>query len=459
MAKAKARDSFGTKWGFILACIGSAVGMGNIWMFPQRVSKYGGGTFLIPYFIFVFLIASSGVIGEMGFGRGTRSGPMGAFKKAVQSRGKNGAIGEALGVIPVLGSLALAIGYSVVVGWIFKYAVGAFTGATLAPDGVEGFGGAFGAIAPESASIGESVSTIFAGGGNTLWQILGLVVCFAILIMGIGGGIEKANKIMMPLFFFLFVGLGVYIAFQPGAIDGYRYIFTIDPKGWLNPWVWVYAMGQAFFSLSIAGNGTLIYGSYLGDREDIPNSARNVAFFDTLAAMLAAIVIIPAMATTGSQLDAGGPGLMFIHLPNLFKNMPGGRIIVIVFFVAVLFAGISSLINLYEAPIATLQEKLGLGRMQACLCIAGVGIIVSTCIQGIVSGWMDAVSIYVCPLGAAMAGFMFFWVYGEKYVKEQLMKGREKPLLGYIYPLSKYVYCILAVIVLIVGALTPGGIG
>ena len=143
----KVRDGFISKWGFILACIGSAVGMGNIWMFPQRVSRYGGGTFLIPYLIFVFLIASSGVTGEMAFGRGTRSGPMGAFKKAVESRGRNGRLGEMLGVVPVLGSLALAIGYTVVVGWIFKYTFGAFSGATLAPVSPEAFGAMFGGMA------------------------------------------------------------------------------------------------------------------------------------------------------------------------------------------------------------------------------------------------------------------------------------------------------------------------
>lgn len=444
VSHSKGRDSFASKWGFILACIGSAVGMGNIWMFPQRVSKYGGGTFLIPYFIFVFLIASSGVIGEMGFGRGTRSGPMGAFRKAVESRGKNGKIGEALGAIPVLGSLALAIGYTVVVGWIFKYTVGAFTGATLRPSNVDEFSAAFGGMA----------STF----GNNIWQWIGIAVTFAILMLGVGRGIEKANKIMMPLFFFLFVGLGVYVAFQPGAMDGYRYIFTINPKGFLDPMTWIYAMGQAFFSLSIAGNGTLIYGSYLGENEDIPNAARNIAFFDTMAAMLAALVIIPAMATAGTQLEQGGPGLLFIFLPNLFKGMPGGGIIVIIFFVAVLFAGVTSLINLYEAPIATLQEKLGLDRIKACLCIAGVGVLVSTCIQAIVGEWMDAVSIYVCPLGAGMAGIMFFWVFGEKYVKEQLEKGRAKPVPSWIFPLSKYVYCLMAVLVLILGA-ANGGIG
>lgn len=449
------RDSFRSKWGFILACIGSAVGMGNIWMFPQRVSVYGGGTFLIPYFIFVFLISSSGVIGEMGFGRATKSGPIGAFGQAFENKGWGRKTGEALGLIPVIGSLMLAIGYSVVVGWILKYTLGAFTGATLNPANMEEI---VAAGAPPVAAFGATFDTVAVAWGNNVWQIIGIVVAVLILIMGIGSGIEKANKVMMPLFFFLFLALSVYVAFLPGAADGYKYIFSFDIRGWADPKVWIYAMGQAFFSLSIAGNGTLIYGSYLSDSEDIPASAKNVAFFDALAALLAAFVIIPAMATTGAQLTSGGPGLMFVYLPNIFRDMPLGWLVTIVFFVAVSFAGMTSLINLYEAPIATLQEKFGLSRKFATVAIGLLGVVVSLMIQGIIEGWMDALSIYVCPLGAAMAGIFFFWFYGEKKVKEELEKGRQNPLPSWILPLSKYVYCILAVIVLVLGAFY-GGIG
>ena len=188
----------------------------------------------------------------------------------------------------------------------------------------------------------------------------------------------------MPVFFLLFVALGIYVAFQPGAADGYRYIFRVEPKALADPKTWIFALGQAFFSLSVAGNGTLIYGSYLSDGENIPAAAGRVAFFDTLAAMLAALVIIPAMATTGAQLNTGGPGLLFIFLPNLIKSMPGGALIAIVFFVAVFFAGLTSLINLYEAPIATVQEKFHLGRVAACGVIGVIGVVVSLLIQGIV---------------------------------------------------------------------------
>lgn len=441
----KKRDSFNNKWGFILACIGSAVGMGNIWMFPTRVSMYGGGSYLIPYFIFVALIGFTGVIGEMSFGRATKSGPVDAFGYACETKNKNKRkLGEAIGFIPVLGALAMAIGYTVVMGWILKYMIGAFTGKTLAPADTEGFAASFGSMA--------------SAFGNNVWQIVALVIGIIILMFGVGRGIEKANKIMMPVFFILFAVLGIYVAFQPGAIEGYKYIFRVDPEAFADPKTWIFALGQAFFSLSIAGNGTLIYGSYLSDNEDIPAAAGRVALFDTIAAMLAALVIIPAMATTGAQLNQGGPGLMFIFLPALFKSMPGGYIVAIIFFVAVFMAGLSSLINLYEAPIATIQEKLHLGRKASCTIIAAIALVVSICIQGIVSGWMDILSIYICPLGAGIAGIMFFWVCGKKYVETQVNTGRDKKFTDKFYPICKYIFCPVCFLVLILG-IVLGGIG
>ena len=316
------RDGFTSKWGFILACIGSAVGMGNIWRFPVMVSTFGGLTFLIPYFIFVILIGASGVIGEMALGRAAGAGPIGAFGMCTEIRTGKKKTGETIGMIPILGSLALAIGYSVVMGWIFKYTFLSFSGGlTAMGQNMEVIGGTFGATA--------------GAWGANLWIVIALAVSFIIMSMGIAGGIEKANKVMMPALFFLFVCLGIYIFTPPGATTVYKYIFTLDPAGLASPKLWIFAFGQAFFSLSVAGNGTVIYGSYLSKTEDIPNSARNVAFFDTLAALLAAFVIIPSMAVGGAELSSGGPGLMFIYLVNVFNGMAAGRVICIIFFVCV----------------------------------------------------------------------------------------------------------------------------
>ena len=436
------RDSWGSKWGFILACIGSAVGMGNIWLFPARISAYGGATFLIPYLIFVVVIASTGVIGEMSFGRATCSGPVGAFGQATEQRFGTEKPGRLLGLIPVLGSLALAIGYSVVVGWIFKYLFLSFSGDLMALDGVDAFDGLFGATATS----------------NVGWQILGMLVTLIIMAFGIGKGIEKANKLMIPLFYALFIGLAIYLFTLAGSQDAYRYIFLLDPKGLLDPMVWVYALGQAFFSLSIAGNGTLIYGSYLSKDANVPADAKMVALFDTLAAILAALVILPAMAVAGQQLTTGGPGLMFIFLPNVLKSIPGGSILLIIFFLAVIFAGLTSLVNLFEAPTATIQEQFHLSRPVAVAIIGIIGIVVGLIIAPIVSDWMDVCSIYICPLGALLAAVMFFWVCKKDFVLEQVNLSRSKPLGRWFYPMAKYVLCFVTVLVLILGAVN-GGIG
>ena len=463
MSNIEKRDGFQSKWGFILACIGSAVGMGNIWRFPIMVSTFGGLTFLIPYFLFVILVGASGVIEEFALGRWAEAGPVGAFGKATEDGGKGKGLGSAIGAIPIIGAAMLAIGYTVVTGWIFKYSWMGISGGLYAMGtDMATIGGTFGATAPEAATLGEAVGMMVSGGifgiGNGVWQLIGLAVAVVIMIMGVAGGIEKANKVMMPVLFALFVGLAIYIATLPGAAEGYKYIFTLDPKGLLNPQVWVFAFGQAFFSLSVAGNGSVIYGSYLPKDEDIPSSARNVALFDTLAALLAMMVILPAMAAGGVEPSKGGPGLMFVYLPNIFNGMAGGRIVGMVFFLCVLFAAVSSIINLYEAPVAFFQEQFKLKRLPSVLIMAGIGAVVSIMIQPWTSQWMDVVSIYICPLGAALAGVMFFWVMKKDTALAAVNQGAKKPIGNWFYPLGKYLYVILAIAALILGIMY-GGIG
>ena len=438
------RDGFNSKWGFTLASIGSAVGMGNIWRFPVMISLWGGMTFFIPYILFVMLIASTGVIEEYSLGRLSKSGPVGAFSYVTGKKGK-ARIGQKLGIIPVLGSFALAIGYTCVMGWIFKYT--------------------FMAIDGNLASLGTDMDLIAATFSNTAssfsnngWIIVAGVVSLVIMSLGIANGIEKINKVLMPILFFLLVGLGIYIFNQPNASDGYKYIFTIDTSMLKDIKLWVFAFGQAFFSLSIAGNGSVIYGSYLPSDEDIPSAARNVAFFDSLAAILASLVIIPAMAVGKANLSEGGPGLMFIYLVNVFNQMHGGRIIMIFFYLAILFAGISSIINLYEAPVAYLEEKFSFHRFNAAALINTFGIVIAILIQGIVGSWMDAVSIHIAPLGALLAGVMFFWVLDQKEALYEVNKGRKREIGKWFIPLGKYLYCPLAIIALVAGIIF-GGIG
>ena len=263
------RDGFKSRTGFILACIGSAVGMGNIWRFPYMVSAWGGMTFLIPYVIFVILIGSTGVIEEMALGRATKGGPIKAFGDCMQMRIGKRKAGEAIGFIPVLGSLALAMGYTVVVGWIFKYTYLAFSGKLSA-------------MGNDMSAIGGMFGSTASSFGNNMWLIIAMVV--------------------------------------------------------------------------------------------------------------------------------------------------------------------------------TIQEKLKLNRVASVGIIAVAGCVVSLVIQGIVSGWMDAVSIYICPLGAMLAAIMFFWVAGKKFAVDAVNAGADKPIGKWFVPLGKYVLVPLSLVALIAGALL-GGIG
>lgn len=436
------RETWQSKWGFILACIGSAVGMGNAWLFPYRLATYGG-SFLLMYLIFTFLIGITGVIGEMNLGRATRSGPVGAFSVACASRGASySTLGKFLGTIPLLGVLALATGYAIIVGWILKYTVESFTGSMFNLSTPEAFVEAFSAMAQDF--------------GNNYYLLLGLLLTFLIMSQGISKGIEKANKIMIPLFYIMFVGLAVYVAFQDGADAGYAWMFTLDYTTLANPLLHVYALGQAFFTLSLAGSGTIIYGSYLSEDTDTLDAAWKIALFSTLAAILAALVIIPAMATTGAKLSTSGPGLLFISMPQLFSHMPGGQIIMLVFFVAVLFAGLTSLVNLFEAPLAVLQDRFKFTRFTAVLLVAFISSITALVIQGTVAAWMDFISIYVVPLGAALAGIMFAWVWGRAKVETEVSKGRARPIGSWYYPTYKYLFCFLTLIVFICGIVFNG---
>ena len=459
----RSRDGFKSRWGFILACIGSAVGMANIWRFPWMVSTYGGMTFLLPYFLFVILIGSTGVMEEFALGRWAAAGPVGAFGKCTKERSGSSAAGSAIGALPIIGAMGLAIGYSVVMSWIFKYAFLGISGGLYAMGtDMATIGGTFGQAAPEAGTLGEAIGMILENGvfgiGNGAWLIVAVLVSFVVMSMGISGGIEKVCKVMMPVLLVLFLILGVYVATLPGASGGYKYIFTLNPEGLLNPEVWIYAFGQAFFSLSVAGNGSVIYGSYLGKDVEIPSSARTVAIFDTVASLLAAFVIIPAMATSGAVLSGGGPGLMFVYLVPVMNGMAGGRIVGMVFFIAVLFAGFTSIINLYEAPTAFLQERFRLKRLPAVAVTHGIGLVVAILIQAYTSQWMDIVSIYICPFGALLAGIMFFWVLKKETALDAVNQGSDKKVGGWFHPLGKWIYCPLCLVALIAGAIL-GGIG
>lgn len=434
------REQFSSKIGFILACIGSAIGMGNIWMFPWRVGKYGGAAFLVPYLLFVLILGSTGLITEFSIGRLMKSGPIAAFRAIYEERGKS--YGGILGIIPIVGISCIAIGYAIVVGWILKYLSLAMTGNLLTQDP----GAFFGSFVTSSEPIA--------------WHLLAIIFTISLLVTGVTNGIEKVNKIIMPGFFIMFFILMIRSITLPGASAGIRYLLIPDWSYLLQPMTWIMAMGQAFFTVSLGGAGMVVYGSYIGDDMDIPNSALNTAVFDTLGALIAAFVVIPPIFAFGLDPTAGPP-LLFISLPLVFQQLPMGNLFAVLFFTSVLFAAISSLLNLLEAPIEALIEKMNLTRKTAGIAIGLSFFIIGLILDiGIIDlgNWMDFASIYLIPAGAIVAAFVLYWVYGADRALEEVNKGAKVKLgQGFTF-LGKYVYTIVAVFVLVLGVIY-GGIG
>ena len=441
MKSENGNGTFTSKIGFVLAAVGSAVGMGNIWMFPYRTGQYGGAAFLIPYLLFVALFGYVGLSGEFAFGRLTGTGPIGSYEHAMRSRGKKG--GAFLGAIPLFGSLGIAIGYAIIVGWVVRSAFGALTGTLMSAEPEEFFA--------------EMSSTNFS---SVPWHVIVILLTAAILIFGISGGIEKINKVMMPAFFILFLIIAVRVAFLPNAIEGYKYLLVPRWEYLLDPRTWVMAMGQAFFSLSITGSGMIIYGSYLPKSEDIVHSSCMTAVLDTCAAMLAGFAIIPSVFAFGLD-PASGPKLLFITLPRVFQQMPMGRLFAFLFFISVLFAGLTSLANMLEAVSEAAQSRLKLSRRAAVLLSCAAALAVGLFIErdALMGTWMDVITIYIVPIGAILGAVMIYWVLGLPTIKKELMTGRDKPLSRAFDPLAKYVYIFLAALVVLFSFTIPGGIG
>lgn len=441
MHQKSVNGTFTSKVGFVLAAVGSAVGMGNIWMFPYRTGQYGGAAFLIPYLLFIALFGYVGLSGEFAFGRLTGTGPIGSYEYAMKTRGAKG--GALLGAIPLFGSLGIAIGYSIIVGWVLRCAFGALTGSLMA-------------IEPETFFAQMSATHL----SSVPWHAAVVIITVAILIFGVSGGIEKINKVMMPAFFILFLIIAVRVLFLPGALEGYRYLLVPQWEYLLNPRTWIMAMGQAFFSLSVTGSGMIIYGSYLSKKEDVVHSSCMTAVLDTCAAMLAGFAVIPSVFAFGLD-PASGPKLLFITLPRVFQQMPLGRLFALLFFISVLFAGITSLANMLEAVSEAAQTRLKLNRRAAVLLAGAATLAVGLLIEqeALMGRWMDIITIYVVPIGAILGAVMIYWVLGVKNIKTELMEGREKPLSRAYSFLAKYVYVFLAALVVICSFVIPGGIG
>lgn len=426
--------NFKSTVGFVLACVGSAVGMGNIWMFPYRLGQYGGAAFLIPYLIFIALFGLVGLSAEFALGRMAKTGTLGAYAYCWKNK-----FGKYIGWLPLLGSLGIAIGYSVILGWVFRSIQGVLTNELLTND-----------IPAFFTNMTQSFS-------NVPCHFLVLFITCLLLFTSATNAIEKANKVLMPAFFILFIILAIRVSLFNGAIEGYKFLFVPKWEYLLNKETWIMAMGQAFFSLSITGSGMIVYGAYLKDDVDIPKASMQTAVFDTIAAMLAALAVMPAVFSFGID-PVSGPSLMFLTLPEVFKQMPLGNFFALFFFISVAFAGITSLINMLEAVCESWQNRFHISRKKAVLLCGIITFIISVCIENgdIVGKWMDVVTIYIIPFAALLGAITIYYILGWNALKRELDKGRKKPVGPTFKFLGKYVYVFLALIILILGILYNG---
>ena len=345
------RSTFSGKLGFVLSAAGASVGLGNIWRFPYLAAKYGGGIFLLVYIILALTFGYTMIVAETALGRMTRKSPVGAFARF----GKNGFLsfgGWINAIIPIL----IVPYYSVIGGWVIKYLAEYVrgNGAALAADGY------FGAFLSNGVST-EICFVIFA------------LLTVGIIYAGVRNGVERVSKFMMPVLVVLSVIIAVYSITRPGALEGVKYFLVPNVKNfsWMTV---VAAMGQMFYSLSIAMGILVTFGSYMKKEISIETSTKQVEVFDTAIAVMAGLMIIPAVfAFSSGDPDTlqAGPSLMFITIPKVFASMGLGTVVGIMFFVLVLCAALTSSIALTESAVSTFQDELHWGRKKATV-IVGV---------------------------------------------------------------------------------------
>ncbi len=427
----KSTRNFASRWGFILASVGSAVGMANVWGFPNKLGSNGGGAFLLIYLMFVVIFSYVGLPAEFAMGRRAATGTLGAYENAWATRGKTaGKVGGLLAWLPLAGSLCIALGYAVIVTYILKALVDSLVGTLMSADA----GAWFGAFS----------STPY---GVILYHVIVVVGTLLTLYLG-ARSIEKTNKIMMPLFFIIFLILAVRVAMLPDVSEGYRFMFTPRWEALKDPMIWIWAMGQAFFSLSVTGSGMIVYGAYLSKDEDVVGVAQHTAFFDTIAAVVAALVIIPACFSYGLDVGAG-PSLLFVTLPTILQDIPLGRLFAIILYLAMIFAGISSLQNMFEAVAESLLHKfpkLGRTAVLALLCVLclGIGIFMEPISKW--GPWMDLVSIYIIPIGATLGAISWFYVMKKEDLLAAVNTGSKKARGALWYNVGRFVYVPFALV-------------
>ena len=449
MSAPTSNAKFGSRIGFILAAAGSAIGLGNIWRFPYTAGESGGAAFVLVYLFFVLLVGIPVLLAELSLGRKTGSNAVGAFKAIVPD-----SLWPWVGGLGVLTGFGILGFYSVVAGWTLSYAgrslVGTFSDGMSADASVELFGHITGTAAEPIA-----MSAVF------------LLLTAAIVRGGVSGGIERASKILMPAFFVILVVLAGRALTLPGASQGIDFLFSPDFSK-VTAKTAVVAMGQALFSLSLGMGAMITYGGYLQKHENLPIAGIAVAFFDTLIALLAGLIIFPALFSTGAEPAAGGK-LVFVVLPTIFDKLPAGTLFATAFYLLLAIAALTSTISLLEVVVAYFVGERGWAREKTVWLITGLVFLIaipSALSQGAVpalsengmseKSFLDLQSIvfgnYTLTIGALLIALFVGWKWGAKHAIAEM---GELPAAG-LWSFCIRVLCPVAVLVVLIFVIWTG---
>ncbi len=432
------REHWSSSFGFFVSCVGCAIGLGNIWLFPWRLSHYGSISFLIPYVLFSFGLVVFGLMSELAFGRFFQGGTMKAFEAAFS--GRRGVVARLLGGFQIVAQSGITVFYLIVMGWILRYLWLALSGDLLQIDPPADF-------------------SAFSGHWDVVpWHLANLLITGGIVYFGIEKGVEKANKWAISGLFIIFIVLIVNTLTLPGAMAGI--VEFMQPKWHLlkSSELWIMALGQSFFTVSLGG--MLIYGSYLKQDTDIPKFSYLIVITNMVASLLAAFIIIPAGAAFGISPDKG-PGLLFINMPYVFQRMAGGHFFSFVFFFSVFLAGLSSAINLMEIPTEALMHQFRLSRRRATLVVIAVAFALGLPLavdMGRFGAFVDLITIYLYPLGVLLIVLVAQWVWGAENALRAINLGSAYPVGPFIRGLLKYVFVLVCLGILVLN-IYFGGIG
>ena len=444
------RSSFSGKLGFVLATAGSAVGLGNIWRFPYLAAKYGGGIFLLVYLVLAITFGFTLMCAEIAIGRKTGLSAIGAYKKLDKRFGFMGILSS---IVPII----ILPYYSVIGGWIIKYLTVFISGQA--------------SVATNDSFFTEFIAQPIEPIG---WFLIFLSVTAIVVLLGVEKGIEKVSKIMMPVLVVLTIFIAVYALFMPGAIDGLIYYIKPDFSKFSGTTV-LAAMGQLFYSMSLAMGIMITYGSYMKKDVHLESSVKQIELFDTGIAFFAGLMIIPSVFafSGGDEAALGkGPGLMFITLPKVFDSMPAGSIIGAVFFVLVLFAALTSSISLMETIVSIFMDKFKWNRKLTCIVVFAICIVLGlpSCLgSGVLANvkiigmqfldFFDFISnSVIMPIVALITCILVGYVIKPKAIIEEIEIGGKFKRKALFTVMIKYIAPVFIVAILIFSILEASGV-